>query len=161
MVAPFAKADFDVIKAKDSEEALRRLKTISFDVVLTDLLIPETNGLALLEKVHKFSPELPVVGEFGISPKTGYEIFDRYQECGIHGLTDRRVCAMSVKKNGHKSERENSKGVCFQRVKKWRPGKLGLPTFWFVDRITFCVVYIFKRMEFRSAVKITVFGLRW
>jgi putative transposase len=27
--------------------------------------------------------------EFGISRKTGYKIFDRYQECGIHGLTDR------------------------------------------------------------------------
>src|SRR5690349_20488003 len=28
-------------------------------------------------------------GEFGISRKTGYKIFDRYQECGIQGLTDR------------------------------------------------------------------------
>jgi transposase-like protein len=27
--------------------------------------------------------------EFGISRKTGYKIFDRYQESGIHGLTDR------------------------------------------------------------------------
>ena len=25
--------------------------------------------------------------EFGISGKTGYKIFDRYQECGIQGLT--------------------------------------------------------------------------
>ena len=27
--------------------------------------------------------------EFGISRKTVYKIFDRYQECGIQGLTDR------------------------------------------------------------------------
>src|SRR6478672_8747165 len=27
--------------------------------------------------------------EFGISRKTGYKIFARYQECGVHGLTDR------------------------------------------------------------------------
>jgi transposase len=27
--------------------------------------------------------------EFGISRKTGYRIFDRYQECGVQGLTDR------------------------------------------------------------------------
>jgi putative transposase len=26
--------------------------------------------------------------EFGISRKTGYKIFGRYQECGIQGLTD-------------------------------------------------------------------------
>jgi transposase len=27
--------------------------------------------------------------QFGISRKTGYKIFDRYQECGVHRLTDR------------------------------------------------------------------------
>jgi putative transposase len=27
--------------------------------------------------------------EFGISRKTGYKIYDRYQEVGLHGLTDR------------------------------------------------------------------------
>src|SRR5467141_1920035 len=27
--------------------------------------------------------------EFAISRKTGYKIFDRYQECGVQGLTDR------------------------------------------------------------------------
>jgi putative transposase len=27
--------------------------------------------------------------EFGISRKIGYKIFDRYQECGLQGLTDR------------------------------------------------------------------------
>src|SRR5579864_2344457 len=27
--------------------------------------------------------------EFGISRQTGYKIFDRYQECGVQGLTDR------------------------------------------------------------------------
>jgi putative transposase len=28
-------------------------------------------------------------GEFGISRKTGYEIYERYKNCGVHGLTDR------------------------------------------------------------------------
>ena len=27
--------------------------------------------------------------EFQISRKTGYKIFDRYEECGLEGLTDR------------------------------------------------------------------------
>ena len=31
----------------------------------------------------------PLCREFGISRKTGYKIFDRYQGCGIQGLTDR------------------------------------------------------------------------
>jgi hypothetical protein len=27
--------------------------------------------------------------EFGISRKTGYKIYDRYKDYGVHGLTDR------------------------------------------------------------------------
>ena len=27
--------------------------------------------------------------EFGISRKTGYKIFERYQQCGLEGLSDR------------------------------------------------------------------------
>jgi len=34
-------------------------------------------------------PMAELCREFGISRKTGYKIFDRYQECGIDGLTDR------------------------------------------------------------------------
>src|SRR5260370_33965300 len=52
---------FDVTKAEGSVQALRRLKTRTFDVILTDLLIPETNGLALLERLHTMSPDLPVI----------------------------------------------------------------------------------------------------
>src|SRR5262249_26567053 len=34
-------------------------------------------------------PMTELCREFGISRKTGYKIFDRYQACGIEGLTDR------------------------------------------------------------------------
>ena len=34
-------------------------------------------------------PDAELCREFAISRKTGYKIFDRYQECGIQGLTDR------------------------------------------------------------------------
>jgi len=34
-------------------------------------------------------PMTELCKEFGISRKTGYKIFDRYQECGVQGLTDR------------------------------------------------------------------------
>ncbi len=34
-------------------------------------------------------PMAELCREFGISRKTGYKIFDHYQECGVQGLTDR------------------------------------------------------------------------
>ena len=30
--------------------------------------------------------------EFGISRKNGYKILDRYKECGLEGLSARRIC---------------------------------------------------------------------
>ena len=33
--------------------------------------------------------------EFGISRKTGYKIFDRYQECGIHEAHGQKAGALS------------------------------------------------------------------
>ena len=69
---------FDVTKADGSVQALRRLKTMSFDVILTDLLIPETNGLALLERVHRMSPELPVIVMLDkMSNKIAVEVAER------------------------------------------------------------------------------------
>ena len=37
-------------------------------------------------------PMAELCREFGISRKTGYKIFDRHQECGVRGLTDRSRC---------------------------------------------------------------------
>ena len=57
-------------------------------------------------------PMAELCREFGISRKTGYKIFDRYQECGIHGLTDRSrrpfryAQSTSLSGGGLHSERE-------------------------------------------------------
>ncbi|HXA64255.1 MAG TPA: helix-turn-helix domain-containing protein, partial [Bryobacteraceae bacterium] len=42
--------------------------------------------------------------EFGISRKTGYKIVDRYEECGLEGLTDRGfIIAVPFKEIGMKA----------------------------------------------------------
>lgn len=52
---------FEVSKAADAKDALQRLKSASFDVVLTDLITPDMNGLEFLRKVHAFSPTLSLI----------------------------------------------------------------------------------------------------
>src|SRR5258708_12034686 len=59
-----AHAGFEVTKAGGGDEAFRRLESALFDVVLTDLLVPKISGLAFLERLHTFSPELPVIVMF-------------------------------------------------------------------------------------------------
>ncbi len=52
---------FEVTKANNDEEAVRRIVTTDYDVVLTDLLLPRIKGLKLIETLHEHSPALPVI----------------------------------------------------------------------------------------------------
>jgi putative transposase len=45
--------------------------------------------LRLVARLLEGEKMTALCGEFGISRKTGYKIFDRYKECGVQALTDR------------------------------------------------------------------------
>ena len=48
-------------------------------------------------------PMAELCREFGISRKTGYKIFDRYEECGIQGLTGRSRRPLSMSRASSRS----------------------------------------------------------
>jgi putative two-component system response regulator len=45
----------------NATDAARKLQENNIRVVLTDIMMPEVNGLQLLEKVHSFDSEIPVI----------------------------------------------------------------------------------------------------
>ena len=53
--------DYQGFKAKDGEEALSRLRNESFDLVITDLRMPNLGGMDLLKSIKEENPSLPVV----------------------------------------------------------------------------------------------------
>ena len=55
------KEGYEVQDAPNGKKALELVKKNSFDVVLTDLEMPEMKGIELLENITKFSPETFVV----------------------------------------------------------------------------------------------------
>lgn len=50
-----------VTEAENGKIALAILKGRSFDLVITDIDMPEKNGLQLLAEVRRFYPQLPVI----------------------------------------------------------------------------------------------------
>lgn len=56
-----SRAGFAVTNAKAGSEALLRLESGDFDVLLADIHMPEKNGLAFLQELHTLSPDLPVI----------------------------------------------------------------------------------------------------
>ncbi len=53
--------DYRGVTAKDGEEALSRLKSENFDLVITDLRMPRLGGMDLLKSIKEEDPSMPVV----------------------------------------------------------------------------------------------------
>lgn len=51
---------FDVTHQPDAEGALARVHTELWDLLITDIQLPGTNGLELLDRVRELAPGLPV-----------------------------------------------------------------------------------------------------
>lgn len=52
---------YDVQLASSGHEGLKILETNPFDLVLTDIVMQDGNGITLLERIHGQQPQLPVV----------------------------------------------------------------------------------------------------
>jgi putative nucleotidyltransferase with HDIG domain len=61
MGAALEREGYDVQLAASGREALESLEHNSFDLVLTDIVMPDGNGLSLLERIRAMQPHLPVV----------------------------------------------------------------------------------------------------
>jgi CheY-like chemotaxis protein len=63
-----AGAGFEVVVARDGAEALKKARERRFDLLLTDLVMPEQEGLEIIRILRKERPDLKVVavsGAFG------------------------------------------------------------------------------------------------
>ncbi len=61
MAGHLERKGFEVEKASDGKEALARLQESSFDVLVTDLMMPKISGLDLLRQAKKIDPWLEVI----------------------------------------------------------------------------------------------------
>ena len=58
-------AGFQVVEAESGAAALRVLRSEGADVVLTDIFMPDTDGIELIHGLRRASPDLPIVAMSG------------------------------------------------------------------------------------------------
>jgi len=59
--ATLERQGYEVILASGGREALEAIDEETFELILTDIVMQEGNGLALLERIHGQNPNLPVI----------------------------------------------------------------------------------------------------
>lgn len=60
-VQSLTEAGFEVAQASNGSDALRRIESDQFDAILSDVSMPQIDGLALLRRLRACSPGLPVI----------------------------------------------------------------------------------------------------
>ena len=73
---------FQIDVAENGEEALKKVETDSFDLILTDLMMPKMNGLELINRVSSAKPEILTM------LMTGHGSVDSAIEAMKHGASD-------------------------------------------------------------------------
>ncbi len=52
---------FEVISVYNGEEALNKLCSQKYDLLITDLVMPNLGGVELINKIRKLNPQLPIM----------------------------------------------------------------------------------------------------
>ena len=53
--------DYDVKITFNGEEALKNLKNKKFDLIITDIYMPQLDGFQLVKKIREFDKKIPIL----------------------------------------------------------------------------------------------------
>jgi len=67
-------AGFEVVEAESGAAALKTLSSERFEAVLTDIFMPDTDGIELIHTLHRQSPDLPIVAMSGGGYNDGKDV---------------------------------------------------------------------------------------
>lgn len=81
-------ADHEVTLASDGVQALALLDRLSFDVVVTDLYMPEMGGIELIKHMQQKNIDLPIIV---LSASRQGDIADQLNDLGIDHFIDKPV----------------------------------------------------------------------
>ncbi|TKJ38409.1 diguanylate cyclase response regulator [candidate division LCP-89 bacterium B3_LCP] len=101
--------DYSLAMAENGEEAMGKLQTNNFDLVVTDISMPVMDGLELLDHLVKNKPSLPVITFTGFGDIFGVKALERGAEDCIFKPFDARDFKLRI-----------AKALKYSRLKKYQ-----------------------------------------
>ena len=83
------RAGFTVVTAVHGVDALAQMRSLSADVVVTDILMPEMDGFELIRMLHAQWPDLPIVAMSGIVDTPNFR--NQALKCGAKAALSKPV----------------------------------------------------------------------
>ncbi len=101
--------DYNLILAENGQDAINKLKSQAFDLVITDISMPVMDGLELLDHLAGEMPDLPVITFTGFGDLFGIKALERGAEDCIFKPFDARDFKLRV-----------AKALKYSRLKKYQ-----------------------------------------
>lgn len=89
-------ADFEVVEAESGAAALRTLGSEAVDVVLTDIFMPDTDGIELIHTLHRQTPNLPLVAMSGGGFDDGKDVLAVARLLGAEAIVQKPLTRQKV-----------------------------------------------------------------
>lgn len=67
MAVALREEGYETWEAQNGREAMRLLETVSVDLIITDIVMPEQDGIETMMKLRKSHPDLPIIAISGDS----------------------------------------------------------------------------------------------
>lgn len=67
---------YEVVSAEDGRDGMRRLGEEAFDLLVTDMLMPERDGVETIMAVRKAHPDLPIIAMSGGGRRSSTEYLE-------------------------------------------------------------------------------------
>ncbi len=82
---------FDVLIASNGNEGMKLLSDNSVDLVITDIIMPEKEGLETIREILKVNPDLPIIAMSGGGKNSPEGYLQMAQAFGAHATLEKPV----------------------------------------------------------------------
>ena len=80
---------FDVIVAPSGHDGLRALEHRMFDLIITDIIMPEMEGIELITQLRKTRPEVPILAISGGGRSRNFDFLNFAKKLGARAILEK------------------------------------------------------------------------